>query len=170
MKLFGISGEIESAVKEILQQPVEFHLKLDRSPVSNLDLAIQKALIGIIHERYPDDNIVCEEEGQPELRRQAEFSWIIDPIDGTANFLAGQPEFGVSIGLMSNGIFLESLLIFPSLDENYYAARGQGIWLNGAAFYSGAALVPDQPEDKAQDRTVVLCSKSYDRLRPLFEA
>ena len=97
--------------------------------VSEIDRAAEDVIIDTIMRAYPDHGVVGEERGA--ANADAEFVWIIDPLDGTTNFLAGIPHFCVSIGVRK-GTALEHGVIFdPVRNEEFSASRGAGARLNG---------------------------------------
>lgn len=78
-----------------------------------------------IKNKYPDHNIISEESGETN-NSGAEYCWIIDPLDGTANYSAGLPIFAISIALQKNGETILGVVYLPYLDELFYAIKGQG--------------------------------------------
>jgi myo-inositol-1(or 4)-monophosphatase len=96
--------------------------------VSEADLAAESAVIQTIREHYPDHAILSEESHQS-LVGQAEHLWIIDPLDGTNNFLHGIPHFAVSIAYYHCNEPTLGIIYNPIYDEIYSAVRGQGAWL-----------------------------------------
>jgi myo-inositol-1(or 4)-monophosphatase len=98
--------------------------------VTAVDRAVEKILIDEIKERFPDHKFLGEESGvsgNPE----AEVEWIIDPLDGTTNFVRGIPQFAISIGCRVNGRLEHGLILDPIRDDEFSASRGQGARLNG---------------------------------------
>lgn len=102
--------------------------------VSEVDRMAEEDIIDTIHSLYPNHGIVAEERGgelsvsgHPDHR---EFQWIIDPLDGTANYLHGHPQFAVSIAARQNGQLQHAVIFDPLRDELYTASRGQGAQLN----------------------------------------
>jgi myo-inositol-1(or 4)-monophosphatase len=98
--------------------------------VTDADLASQRAIQAYLHERFPDHAFLGEEEG-PKGRPgpNAPPTWIVDPIDGTTNYVHGFPFFCVSIGLEIAGELVVGVVYEPSRNELFEAARGQGAWL-----------------------------------------
>jgi fructose-1,6-bisphosphatase/inositol monophosphatase family enzyme len=160
-RLFGIVDAIERTVEEILKWEMIYWRKNDSSLVSNIDVGIQSSIIGIIKKLYQEDSIICEEGEKMYIKEKSVYSWVIDPIDGSDNFIHNKKEFGISIGLMKDNKFIEALLLFPKLKEKYYAAKGQGIWKNDRAF------IPVETRDNCKE--IILCSKTYKKLKPIFE-
>ena len=102
--------------------------KADRSFVTDADEAIERQLVAQISQRYPDHGILGEEHASSQLDR--EFVWVLDPIDGTASFVAGLGSWCVSIGLLQHGEPLLGVIHLPLLEDTYYAQRGEGAFLN----------------------------------------
>jgi histidinol-phosphatase len=103
--------------------------KADASPVTAADRAAERIARELISQRYPDDAILGEEEG--EAGDGAARRWVIDPIDGTRTFMRGVPFFGVLLALEVEGNARIGVMHFPALDESVYAERGAGCWWNG---------------------------------------
>lgn len=95
--------------------------------VSNVDLMAERDIIRILHEAYPDHAILAEESGSSSGN---EFEWVIDPLDGTTNYLYGFPQFSVSIALRNNGRLEQAVVYDPLKDELFSASRGHGAMLN----------------------------------------
>ena len=95
-------------------------------PVTNADRAIERVLRTAIDARYPDHGIVAEEEG--ERLGRGEYTWFIDPIDGTRSFMTGSPLWGTLIGLTQRGKPLFGLLVQPVLEEVFLGGPS-GSWL-----------------------------------------
>ncbi|MEE4360766.1 MAG: inositol monophosphatase family protein [Pseudomonadales bacterium] len=98
--------------------------------VSEIDRAAEAAIIEILHKAYPDHGIIGEESGQAVAAR-SDTTWIIDPLDGTTNFLHGIPHFSVSIGCVVRGRLEHGVVLDPVRDEAFIASRGHGAQLNG---------------------------------------
>jgi myo-inositol-1(or 4)-monophosphatase len=112
-------------------------LKRDGTLVTESDLDSDRRLSQAILSRYPTHTILSEERDR-EYRGQ-EWSWVIDPIDGTTNFARGFPIWGVLIGLAHYGEPVLGVAHFPVTDEQFYAARGWGAWLNGDPIHTTQA-------------------------------
>ena len=98
--------------------------------VSEVDGAAEKAIIKTILDTYPNHSILAEESGTQGDQEQPEFLWIIDPLDGTTNFLHGFPQYSVSIALMHKGVLNQAVVYDPTSDELFIASRGRGAYLN----------------------------------------
>jgi myo-inositol-1(or 4)-monophosphatase len=109
---------------------LEVELKIGPDPVSAADLRAESTLRDALSAAYPDYGFLGEEGGLVEGEDTA-FTWIVDPLDGTANFLCGLPLFAVNVALVSEGKVVAGVTHLPMLDETFWAERGQGSWLNG---------------------------------------
>ena len=110
--------------------------KGDGSPLTIADQEAEKFLRQAIHEAYPDDTIVGEEFGETagQNSNQSEYTWILDPIDGTKSFISGVPLYGTMVAVekaTTENTARESVIgsvYFPGLDVGIYASQGQGAW------------------------------------------
>jgi myo-inositol-1(or 4)-monophosphatase len=96
--------------------------------VTEADLASERLIIERIRERFPDHSILAEETGY--ARGTSEFTWVIDPLDGTSNFAAGLPWFGVQIAVLQRAQPILAVMYLPVEDALYFAERGQGAFRN----------------------------------------
>ncbi len=97
--------------------------------VSNVDYQSEQAIIDTLKQAYPDHGILAEESGIQD--ESAEFQWIIDPLDGTTNYLHGFPQFSVSIALRHKLRLEVGVIYDPVSQELFTASRGNGAMLNG---------------------------------------
>ena len=97
--------------------------------VSDVDRDAEHAIITTLREAYPGHAILAEESG---ASGTSEYRWIIDPLDGTTNFLHGFPQYAVSIALEHRGIVTQAVIYDPSRNDLYTASRGRGAYLNDA--------------------------------------
>ncbi|OGS80809.1 MAG: inositol monophosphatase [Gallionellales bacterium GWA2_55_18] len=95
--------------------------------VSEVDRAAEQTIIQTLLEAYPTHAILAEESGS---QGESEFLWIIDPLDGTTNFLHGLPQYSVSIALQHKGIITQAVVYDPVKNELFTATRGRGAFLN----------------------------------------
>lgn len=99
--------------------------------VTEVDRQAEASIIGVIHDAYPDHSILGEEGGEiPGKKGDADYQWIIDPLDGTTNFLHGFPQFAVSIGVKHKGRLEHAVVYDPTRQELFTASRGGGAQLN----------------------------------------
>jgi myo-inositol-1(or 4)-monophosphatase len=100
------------------------------NPVSDVDREAETTIVEYIGERYPDHSFLGEENIAGQITR-ADHLWVIDPIDGTSNFLHGMPHFAVSIGYAYRGEIEVAACYDPLRNEMFTARRGAGAFLNG---------------------------------------
>lgn len=109
----------------------DVQVKADRSFVTSLDTQIEARLREMIGERFPGHGILGEEAGAMAL--DAEAVWILDPIDGTAPFIAGLPVFGTLIALAWQGVPVLGVMHLPVTNQRYVGTAGRASTLNGTA-------------------------------------
>ena len=112
-------GEVEK-LQVSLKGPGDF--------VTASDKKVEGILVEQLQKARPSYSILSEEIG--EIKNDEEFKWIIDPIDGTANFLHGIPHFAISVGLEHNGEIICGIVYDPIKDEMFVAEKGNGSYLN----------------------------------------
>ena len=95
--------------------------------VSEVDRNAEQAIVEILLEAYPGHAILAEEGG---AQGDSEFQWIIDPLDGTTNYLHGFPQYAVSIALQHKGVLTHAVIYDPSRNDLFTATRGAGAFLN----------------------------------------
>jgi myo-inositol-1(or 4)-monophosphatase len=98
--------------------------------VTEVDKAAEQAIIEIIQKAYPDHAILAEESGASGAKTDVEYQWIIDPLDGTTNFIHGFPQYCVSIGVQHKGVLTHGVIYDPTKNELFTASRGRGAFLN----------------------------------------
>lgn len=99
--------------------------------VSEVDKAAEAAIIDVLISAYPTHAVLAEESGASKnLTNDSEFVWIIDPLDGTTNFLHGFPQYCVSIALQHNGVMTQAVIYDPTRNELFAATKGAGAFLN----------------------------------------
>lgn len=109
---------------------IEIDRKSDASPVTIADREVESAMRDLITERFPDHGIFGEEHGSENL--DAEFVWVLDPIDGTGAFVTGMPIFGTLIALMHRDQPLLGIIDMPVLRERWVGGLGMETTFNGA--------------------------------------
>ncbi len=98
--------------------------------VSEVDHAAEEAIIRTLREAYPSHGFLGEESGTSPRASESEHLWIIDPLDGTTNFLHGFPQYCVSIALKHKGVLQQAVIYDPNRNELFTATRGAGAFLN----------------------------------------
>jgi histidinol phosphatase-like enzyme (inositol monophosphatase family) len=125
-RLADASGEI---VLGHFRTNVTVDSKDDASPVTVADRDSEAKMRELIARTFPDHGIIGEEHGSH--RPDAEWVWVLDPIDGTQSFINGVPLFGTLIGLMKNGVPWLGCINHPALNERWIGGAGQATTLNG---------------------------------------
>jgi len=95
--------------------------------VTEVDRAAEAAVIETLRKAYPDHAILAEESGADGA---SDYTWIIDPLDGTTNFIHGFPQYAVSIGLRHRGLITQAVVYDPGRNELFTASRGRGAFLD----------------------------------------
>jgi myo-inositol-1(or 4)-monophosphatase len=128
----------------------------ERNLVSEIDKTSEAKIISIIKRHYPNHAILAEESGASSM--SADYKWVIDPLDGTTNFLHGLPIFCVTLAVEYKGEIVAGVVYDPNLDELYTAEKGSGAYCNGKRMrvtqtsdLIGSLLVTGFPYDIAQN-------------------
>src|SRR5438105_15099847 len=114
--------------------------------VTDADLGSQRAIQSYLRERFPDHGFLGEEENTSEIQPAADAppTWIVDPLDGTTNYVHDCPMYCVSIGLQVAGELVVGVVFDPSRPEMFYAAKGLGAWLNDAPVRTSRVERPEE--------------------------
>ncbi len=121
-------------VMEKYRRPVEVCIKGFRDLVTEADVAAQEAIVGLIAARFPAHTFLAE-ENLGSLDKLGEYTWIVDPLDGTTNYAFRLPIFAISIGLAHRGEPVLGVVYDPARDHLFYAQVGQGAFLNGTPLH-----------------------------------
>ncbi len=126
----------------------------DSDLVTDVDYLCEKIIREEIEEKFPNHNILGEEEGKAE--KNSDYTWIVDPLDGTNNYALGYPVYSVSIALQFKDRIILGVIYLPERDELYYAVKNGGVFLaekklkiSGENYLSNSTLVTGFPYDKA---------------------
>lgn len=111
------------------RKPLDVELKADGSPVTRADHIAEMAAVTWIERRFPEDGIWSEEIGL--IRPEASRRWVIDPIDGTMNFLRGVPLWGSLVAVAERDQVVAGAACFPAIRETIAAAKEEGAWHDG---------------------------------------
>jgi myo-inositol-1(or 4)-monophosphatase len=98
--------------------------------VTEVDQAAERVIIETLLEAYPGHGILAEESGREHGAQHSEYVWIIDPLDGTTNFIHGLPTYAVSIALAFRGQVQQAVVFDPARNDLFYASKGKGAFLN----------------------------------------
>jgi myo-inositol-1(or 4)-monophosphatase len=126
-----------------------------KSIVTKSDVEAEKIIINTIKEKYPDHNFLGEELGNQD--QNSEYTWIIDPIDGTSNFAQNIPMYVVSIGLKKSDQIILGVIYNPMTDDLYQAELGKGAFLNNKK-------IEVSKKDKISDSVVVASVPSSEEI------
>ena len=116
---------------------LRYHNQIDRLTIENkaandfvseVDQLAENAIIDEIKKSFPEHSILGEESG--EILGDSRYQWIIDPLDGTTNYLHGFPQYSVSIALYENNEAMHAVVYDPFKEELFYASKGEGAFLN----------------------------------------
>ena len=119
-----------SILNDYAQKGFEIQKKSEINLVTEADLAAEKAIVNVISQSFPSHQILAEEKGL-HTTHESPYKWIIDPLDGTTNFIKGIPHFSVSIALKVKGKLDQAVIYDPIRGELFSASRGKGAQLNG---------------------------------------
>ena len=125
--LADAAGEV---LRRYFRRPVAVDDKPDASPVTAADREAEMAVRELLSSRRPGDGVIGEEFGDQSA--DAEFVWVVDPIDGTRSFIAGRPIFGTLIAAVTGGIPVLGIIDQPVSGERWAGCSGRGAALNGA--------------------------------------
>lgn len=109
---------------------VKFESKGRNDFVSDMDRAAEATIVQELRSRFPSHSILAEEGSEPDVNIDSDYQWIIDPLDGTTNYLHGFPQFAVSIALTYKGQLECGVVYDPLREELFTAARGRGAQIN----------------------------------------
>jgi len=151
--------------------PLKF--KRPRDIVTKVDVLSEKTIINTIKKIYPSHNFITEESGT--INKGSKFTWIIDPIDGTTNFVSKIPHFAVSIALAKNDNILLATVYNPITNEMFFAEKGKGSYLNDKKLHvSNKRLLKDSMlgfslplEIHLAKKTLNILSNTYGTFRGL---
>lgn len=124
-----LADEAGAIIRQYYRQPFDVKSKSDESPVTIADKSVEQRLRAIIKAKRPEDGIIGEEYGIKEAKNQ--YTWVLDPIDGTKSFVIGRPTFGTLIALCENGIPILGVIDQPILGERWIGAHDQETLFNG---------------------------------------
>lgn len=110
--------------------------------VTAMDRASERLVVEALRTARPDDGVLGEEGG--ETRGSSGVRWLIDPIDGTVNYLYGLPAYAVSLGAEVDGVMTVGAVYNPAIDELWTAVRGEGAWLDGHQLRGSAVTSLDR--------------------------
>jgi myo-inositol-1(or 4)-monophosphatase len=154
--------EAGSIIMGLFKGQYDVQEKSKNNPVTSADLAANRKICEIVRGRFPCDGWLSEEDKDSSERLRASRVWIVDPIDGTKEFIEGVPQFAVSIGFVVDGRPQAAVVFNPAQDQFYQAAAGQGATLNGRPIHvtqrdqiDGALLLVSRSEPRKKFQVFV---------------
>ena len=120
--------QAEKIIMGSYSNKIDFTLKEDNSPVTVLDKKSERSMTDYISKHFPDHGFLGEEFGK--INEDAKYIWIMDPIDGTSNFIRKIPFFGIELALMKNNKIILGISDMPMMKELMWATKGNGAFLN----------------------------------------
>ena len=160
---------------EIIMQHYSAHnfsvtIKADQTPVTEVDVAVEQAIKKLISKEFPTHGFYGEEEGQQDIN--AEYVWLIDPIDGTKAFVRARPFFSCQIALYHKGEIILGVSNAPAYNggECIYAAKGQGAFLNNQALKIANSQLKDAVLSSGNIKSLSKDSQKWQNYSILLQA
>ena len=125
----ALADKAGGILRRYFRSAIAVESKLDNTPVTAADREAEAEMRALIEARFPDHGVLGEEHGRTRL--EADYVWVIDPIDGTKSFVSGVPLFGILIALTFKGAPVLGLIDQPILRERWLGAEGRKTTLNG---------------------------------------
>lgn len=154
--IVSIAQEAGEAIIEIYRKDFKVEYKDDKSPLTEADLKANEIICRKLEELYPNIPIMSEENKQTEYatRKDWEYYWCIDPIDGTKEFIKKNDEFTVNIALIHKDTPVLGVVYAPAIDEMYKAKKGEGAYKNNQ-------ILPLHTNTNPEKKLSVVASKSH---------
>jgi len=141
--------------------------KEDMTPVTQADVECEQAIRGVILDAFPEHGFYGEETGR--TQEDAEYLWLVDPIDGTKGFVRQYPFFSTQIALMHRGEIILGVSSGTMMDELAWAEKGQGAWLNGKRLKVSHIDSPDRAAVSVGNLKSLAGSDGWDALGGIVE-
>jgi histidinol-phosphatase len=148
----GLAEAASEVALAFFERGVGSTMKPDGTPVTEADLAVEARLVDVLTRARPDDGIVSEEGGH---RAGGHRRWILDPIDGTVNFAAADPNWGTHVALEVNGRLVIGVITRPVAGERWWAIRGGGAYRSQAGSAEKVRLQVSTVEILAEARVTM---------------
>ena len=155
IKLAFLAGK---EILKIYRKPISKRLKKDKSPVTKADFAANKVICSGLKKNFPNIGIISEENDNTRLKKRSMY-WLVDPLDGTKEFIKGNGEFTVNIALIKNKKPIYGLIYMPTTKEIYFTK-------NNSSYYSkfnneGQLLRKTKIKTKKRNKNVLVLSRSH---------
>jgi len=159
-KVCDIAQKAGAAIMEIYQSPFTVEMKSDDSPLTAADRAAHVIIESGLQELYPEISLLSEEgRGIPfDERKSWRQFWLVDPLDGTKEFIKRNGEFTVNIALIEDGFPVVGIVHLPAAGKTYYGGKGDGAWLEEEG--SPAVMIHSRVPRAGRGLTVVM-SRSH---------
>lgn len=172
---------IETAIKaaKLAGEKLEYYFetilekeeKEDKSFVTKADTEADEIIINLIKENHPGHQILTEENGL--IGEKSEFTWVIDPLDGTLNFTRGLPVFSTSIAVLKNSVPVVAVVYNPIMNSLYTAEKGKGATWNGEkilvsdidSLNNSIVSMGRARDNESKSRTLEIYNKFYNQLK-----
>ncbi len=158
--LIAAARHAGNAILAVRAKGLDVREKADRSPVTEADETAEQIILAVLDEITPAIPVVAEEsvarDGAPEVG--APWFWLVDPLDGTKEFIAGRDEFTVNIALIEDGSPIMGIVYLPALDELYLGIPGRGAWRQQRDDTTSQAIAVRHPPAEG---LTVLASRSH---------
>jgi 3'(2'), 5'-bisphosphate nucleotidase len=160
-KLLAIARAAGDAIMEIYARDFEVELKGDNSPLTEADKKSNAVILDGLKSSYPDIPFISEESKQTpyEVRKNWSRFWLIDPIDGTKEFIKKNGEFTVNIALIEEGVPVIGVVFVPAQNKMYYGVKGEGAFMSVAG--NSAVAITNTVHYSAKQHVVVVASRSH---------
>ena len=163
----------KEAILEIYHQPFDVEIKEDNSPVTLADKTADKIIREVIHEAFPSHAFLTEESDDDKNRLNNDYVWIVDPVDGTKDFVAHDDGFTTNIALAYKHELVVGVVLIPATGEIYYASKGNGSFYRPASGKDERIHVNDKVEDLTcltsvfhfNDKELALIEKHKDKIK-----
>lgn len=152
-------------ILDIYHQDYTIEMKSNETPVTKADLEANAVIVAMIKQHFPNDALLSEESGDHLDRLHNRRCWIIDPLDGTKEFIKKNDEFAVNIALSFDNRIVLGVVYAPVFDELYYATEGDGAFLETVDSVSGEIMRRATRVSDRRESLKVLKSRSHENPR-----
>ena len=126
-------------LKKSFRRETQVKYKTERELVSDADLKSEDIILSRIRREFPEHAVYSEEAGSD--GRKSRFEWVVDPLDGTHNFLYGMPLYGVAVAVLEDDEPVASAIHLPEFNETYTATKGGGAYVNGKPIHVSSRTI-----------------------------
>jgi len=159
-KIIAIAKEAGAAIMQIYAKDFDVAFKADASPLTEADKAANAIICDALQKLYPHIPMLSEENKAADYseRKNWEYLWVIDPLDGTKEFIKKNGEFTVNIALVHNGIPVLGVVYAPALETTYYAKQGLGAFKEQKG---DSRKLPETSNQTPEKQLTVVASRSH---------